>query len=188
MKYVFLLLFVSSQIFALSKSQVKTIEIAYNIGKQIKTKDNMSFEKALSGIVLQESSAGRELRGDKYKNGKLKSLHDSSLGIFQIKLSTAKWIIKHNKFMNKYFKYMLKDDKILVNMLFTNKTFSALTAGKYLKTMYEEAKRKKLSDPWMRAISRYNGGWNNMTYFKKVMKRIHYLEKRHFFERQHNEK
>lgn len=177
MKSLFILFFLMSSLFALNNKQTKIIKESYNIGKEIKARDGMTFGYALSAIVLQESSAGRDLIGDKYKNGKLKNFYDSSLGIFQIKLSTAKWIIRRESFLNKYFKNLLHNDKKLVNMLFTNEKFSALVAGYYLKHSYEEALLKNFKNPWFRSISRYNGGWNNTSYYHKIMKRLRYIKR-----------
>lgn len=160
----------------LSDYQYYNLKKAYNVAKLVKCQDGMTFENAIAGIMLQESSAGKELIGDKYKNGKLKPIYESSLGMMQIKLSTAKEIISKSKYLNSNFKHLLKNDKRLVNMLLTSSEFSALLASYYLKTYYEIAKKKGFSNPYFRAISRYNGGWNNSRYYNKVKKRIKWLE------------
>lgn len=162
---------------SLSKQQIKNLKEAKQVAKLVKAKDGMTFENAIQGIMLVESSAGLELIGDKYKNGKLKSLYESSLGTLQIKISTAKETIKKSKFLRKYFKHLLTDDKKLVNMLLTNIRFSTLIAVYYLKFNYEHAIRLGFSKPYFRTISRYNGGWNNKTYYTRVKKRIRWLKK-----------
>ncbi|MEA3452208.1 MAG: hypothetical protein U9Q83_09955, partial [Bacteroidota bacterium] len=194
---------------------------AFEIGKSVKATDGMTFEHTLVGIVLQESSAGKDLIGDKYEDkyyyknwnkeegimenifvkrkhtfieegnryyrykkhylkkvyvlkGQLKSLYDSSLGAFQIKLSTAKIVIKKNL---PDYHYLLEDEDLLVKKLLANIKFSAVVAANYLKLMYEEAQRRKKRNPWFKAISRYNGGQNNETYFKLVNKRIRFFKR-----------
>jgi len=164
-------LLISTQLFALNNIQVNNLKLAYNIGKQIKSNDGISFENTLCAIMLTESSAGMEVIGDKYKDGKLKSLYDSSLGVFQIRLITAKEVIKKDKFMNKYFNHLLYNDKKLVNLLLLDTEFSAMIACTYLKMTYNYALKHKHKSSWRSAISRYNGGWNNTVYIERVMKR-----------------
>jgi hypothetical protein len=170
-----LILFLTLPLFALSSEQAHKLQVAYYIGTLVKTSDGFSFEKTLCAIMLQESSAGEELIGDKYADGKLKSLYDSSIGVFQIKLSTVKFIIKSDDYMNKNFKHLLKNDKKLINMLLTSTSFSTLVAATYLKMNYEVALRRGYRNPWHSAISRYNGGWRNTTYKNKIFKRLEYV-------------
>ena len=96
--------------FSLTTEQVTKIKTAYSVGKTIKTKDGISFERTLVGIIGQESSFGEHVLGDKYdRNGKLKSVYESSLGSFQIKLSTAKITIRKFPHLMKKYSYMLYD-------------------------------------------------------------------------------
>jgi len=99
-----LLILASTHLMALSDIQRDKIKAAYRIGKTIKAKDGMTFENTLPSIMGQESSWGTDNIGDKYtETGRLKSLYDSSLGNFQIKLSTAKLtILKYPKLRRKY--------------------------------------------------------------------------------------
>jgi len=220
----------------MNTEQITKINSAYNIGKNVMAKDGMTFGYSMTGILGAETTWGIVLVGDKYtKNGKLKSLYDSSLGAFQIKLSTAKRVImkepklskyrnivntdestykqyeyhnkmvkrylkilssnvwmdryykgepkaiktikwarkeykKHNDMLNKYRKEA-KKDIILINKLMMNTEFGALIGAYYMKMVYEEALRKfgKKQAYW-KAIGRYNGGWNNKTYYNKVKK------------------
>lgn len=177
----FLIAMMSSSLLALTPLQIKNINIAKNIGSKVKAKDGTTFEKALCGILLQESSAGLEIIGDSTKNGKLQSLYKSSLGAFQIQVKTAKLVIQKDPYMNRYFKGLLTNDKRLVNMLFTNVQFSALIAAEYLKMTYNEALKRGFKHPWRKAISRYNGGWNNTKYINRVLKRIRFLKRNHYF-------
>jgi hypothetical protein len=284
--------------FGLTEEQINKIQIAYNIGKTIKARDGMTFEKGLPSVMGQESSFGVYVVGDKWDNGKLKSLYESSLGNMQIKLSTAKITIKkypnlmkkyghliyegesiymsfekHKRLMQHYtnitknglggfFKSILiknehlkmiryysnilnnpkwidkynrgtkqgistikwatreldyhsrkydrdvvklkktvsikyaktlvslsnhkkqyysllkkanKDTK-LINMLLTNYKFGVEVGGHYLLWMYEIAVDKGFTDAYWRAIGRYNGGWNNLTYQEKVRGRMTTIE------------
>lgn len=151
--------------------------VASSVGSRIYSKDGMNFGKALQSIALAESSAGVFIIGDKYKNGKLKNLYDSSLGAFQIKLSTAKFTIKRTPILMKRFSRIVNNDQILVNLLLTQPRFSAQIAGHYLRLMYEEATSKKLNKPYFRAISRYNGGWNNVVYYNRIKDRMAWIKK-----------
>lgn len=102
--------------------------------------------------------------------GQLKPLRESSLGGFQIKLSTAKYIIKKRK-MKEYYN-LLKNDVKLINLLLINYKFSAKIALNYLIMTYNEASNRKMWNPYFKSISRYNGGWNNKAYYGKVMNRM----------------
>ena len=62
-------------------------------------------------------------------------------------------------------------------MLLTNTEFSILIAGRYLKRNYEYALKKGKWNPYYKTISRYNGGWNNTTYYKRVMKRMKHVNR-----------
>lgn len=107
--------------------------------------------------------------------GQLKPLGKSSLGGFQIKLSTAKYIIKKNK-MKQYYN-LLKHDTILINRLLVDYKFSARIALQYLIMNYHEASDRKMLNPYFKTISRYNGGWYNKVYYGKVMDRMKTIKK-----------
>jgi len=93
-----------TELSALTEIQKAKIKSAYKIGKSIKASNGMTFENTLPSIMGQESSWGNANIGDKYDtSGRLKSLYDSSLGNFQIKLSTAKIVImKYPHLRKKY--------------------------------------------------------------------------------------
>lgn len=96
----------------LTLEQEEKVKIAYNIGKNIKASDGMTFGFTLPSIMGQESSWGLAIIGDKYDStGKLKSLYDSSLGIFQIKLSTAKLTILKYPHLFKKYGHLVNQDK-----------------------------------------------------------------------------
>lgn len=110
--------------------------------------------------------------------GQLKPLYDSSLGVFQIKPSTAEIMI--NKYFPEY-KYLLNDKNKLIQKLLSDVEFSANIASSYLIYCYEEAKNRKMWNPYFKTISRYNGGWKNSNYYNNVLKKMKYLEKLNFF-------
>lgn len=63
-------------------------------------------------------------------------------------------------------------DRRLINNLLHNHKFSADIAGHYLVNLYEDAKTKKLSNPYARSIGAYNGTWNNNSYTQLINKKI----------------
>jgi len=164
---IFALIFSFTNVFAMSKYQEENIMIAYKIGKKIKAKNGMTFENTLAAIIFRESSAGRAKIGD---DGK-------SFGAFQISLPTAKRIIIDTKFLKKYFSSLLNDDISLKRMLKNNIELSALLAGFYLKYNYDKNLKCGSKRAYFRAISLYNGGYNNKKYFRKIMKDMKIVKK-----------
>lgn len=109
---ILILLITSTTASGLTQTQIEKINIASAIGKTIIAKDGMTFETALPSIMGQESSWGVFVVGDKWdRNGKLKSLYMSSLGNFQIKLSTAKLTIKKYPKLYRKYKHLVYDGK-----------------------------------------------------------------------------
>jgi len=105
-------IFATTHLSALTNSQKDKIITSYNIGKTIVAKDGMTFENTLPSIMGQESSWGTDNLGDKFdKTGRLKSLYDSSLGNFQIKLSTAKITIKMYPELKAKYGYLVNKEK-----------------------------------------------------------------------------
>jgi len=155
----------------LSAKQEKVIQTVYDIGKQIKADDGMTFEWAAVGITFSESSAGKNLIGDESPDLKLRK---ASLGSMQVRLNTAKWIIKRDPLMNEYYSFLLKPkmEKRLISLLLSDVKFSAMIAITYLKMNYNCWLKKGHKNPYFHAISRYNGGNNNTIYFAKVKKNI----------------
>ena len=139
-----------------------------SVAEQYKTSDGISFEDDLPAMALAETALGKKIIGDGYskKTGKKKALVHSSLGVLQIKPSTAKEIIRRQKLT--HLNHLLKDDKKLTEALLTDLEVQATIAANFLVLSYEEAKRKGYSDPYFRAISRYNGGWSNKKYYNKI--------------------
>lgn len=170
---LFIFLSFYCNLFALDENQIKLAKKIYNIGKTFKTVDGMSIEKTLTAISLRESSLGKFVLGDKKENGEYKPLKEMSLGPFQIRVFTAKEIIRKNKLKN-YYGY-LENTTALINRLITDVEFSAQLAAYYFVRNYNEAVSRGMSRPYYRAISRHNGGWRNKAYFKALMKNLRHV-------------
>jgi len=171
---ILLPLLIASSLFGISGSQSKVIKDSFNIGKQIRAKDGMTFGYTLASIALTESSAGKNIIGDMMT----KHLRDGSLGTYQIRLVTAREIIKKDKYCNEHFKHLLKNEKRLLTMLLTSNDFGAILAGTYLKMSYNNALRvQKDNGPYFHAVSRYNGGSNNHKYVQRVRKNMKIIKK-----------
>lgn len=112
MKFLISFLFIITHLQALSTEQINKIKSTYKIGMEIKASDGMTFGYSLASIMGQESSWGRYVVGDKWANGKLKPLYDSSLGNFQVKLETAKITIKKFQHLKKKYAYLIYDGRI----------------------------------------------------------------------------
>lgn len=165
----------NAQAFKLDDSQMKLAHEIYKIGKTFKTNDGMSIENTLTAISLRESSLGKFIVGDKKANGSFKPLTQMSLGPFQIRVGTAKDVIRNNN-LYKY-NYLLNDDLKLVNKLLTDSKFGAIITGYYFIKNYNEALRRNMWNPYFRAVSRHNGGWNNKRYYKMFAKDINRIKK-----------
>lgn len=221
---IIILIVIELQSYELNNIQKGIIKVAYEAGKKTITSDGMSFENALSGIVMQETTAGKVIIGDNYKmvyytviNNKYieinnvenifeinnqkyleikinnkkhkvkvfekkikKSYIESSIGPFQIQPKTAIRVI--NTYYKDKYEYLLKDNNLLINKLFTDIQFSADIAAKYLLLTYEEANTLNKDEKWFRAISRYNGGWNNREYFYNVLNHIVWLREKKYIQ------
>lgn len=170
-----LMLILSVNAHALSEKQMDNLQIAYSIGKITKANDGMTFEKTLASIMLTESSAGKNLVGDdRYKNGTKKPLYKSSLGTMQMQISTARWLSK--KYDALQWVQRLNDKQLTAQIL-NNSKFACILAGYYILYNYELAQRKGMWNPYYKTISRYNGGWKNETYFRRVMKNMKLVNK-----------
>jgi len=222
-KLLFLVLF-SISLFA---GVQETLYTVYNEASKYKAKDGHVFNDTMTQICLTETSGGFQIIGDSfYKTGKEKHLFNKSIGINQVKLSTAITVLRrfdlgHKNLLHKdpfaykkyipifnkirflqdkileikkshkgmkekeleyverklvllykkvepYKEYYLKDERI-VSLLMSDIRFNTMIATNYLIMNYEYAQRKKMWNPYFKTISRYNGGWKNTSYFKKVM-------------------
>ena len=158
---------------ALTKEQLQTVERIKFVAKHIKDDKGEAYTQTLLAIALTESSLGVQVVGDLDKN----DIKKSSLGVFQFQLATAKHIIKKDDYLTPRFKHLLHNDKVLMSMLLTNVEFSTLLAGRYFLYNLRLAKERHMWNPWYRAISRHNGGWNNKTYYDSVVKNLNLLKK-----------
>lgn len=102
-----------------------------------------------------------------------KPLNQSSLGPFQIKVTTAKRVIEKMK-LTQYYKYLSKEQQ-LISKLLNDTKFSATIAANYLKLNYIYAMEKGYKNPWKYAVSKYNGGSNNVTYINRIVNKIKLL-------------
>ena len=160
MKLILILLISITFSFSLTTEQVNKIKIAYIVGKNIKAEDGTTFEKTLVGILGQESSFGEYILGDAYDtNGALKSVYKSSLGGFQIKLSTAKLTIrKYPHLMKKYGHLLYNGDSIYLEYEKNKKKMdyykSVLNNPEWLKR-YRNGEKKAV-DTMILASKNYN--------------------------------
>jgi len=89
--------------------------------------------------------------------------------------------LQYNKKKLEKYKYIIYKDKQIINLLFSDIRFSAKISTLYLIYNYNYAIKNRMSNPWFRTVSRYNGGWNNKKYYKKVVKKmklIRYLKRK----------
>lgn len=158
MKIVWFLVFLISTSFAdikLSKSQINVLKEIYSVAKSVD-----EYPSTIAAISLVESSAGLNIIGDWKKDAGV-SLLTASLGCMQIRLDTCRWIIEVTPSLSKYKK--IKDQQ-LAGLLLTNVRFSALIASHYFKKLRASRKRYYL------AVSGYNGGYYNKSYYNRVKK------------------
>ena len=143
----------------LLKIQMQNLSKAFSYGKNIKASDGMTFEYALSSILLAESSGGINVVDKTY----------DSLGAFQIRPHVAELLIE--EFTPHYHDLLKpKNRKKLLDKLLNDFNFSMELAAHHLLKHYEEALQRNMKNPWKRTISRYNGGWDNTAYLEKIDK------------------
>jgi len=85
--------------------------------------------------------------------------------------------LRYYKNKMKPYKKYYKIDMELAQQLLINNEFNLDVAANYLKTNYNIALRRQYKNPYFKAISRYNGGWKNKVYYKRVIKNMRYWEK-----------
>ncbi len=94
-----------------------------------------------------------------------------SFGYYQMKIGTAEYLIRKYDRLS-YYRYLLNDSTELSEVLLNDSYAAAELAGMYLFDRYTIAKKKKLENPRMRAVSAYNGGWWNKHYIAKHRKHL----------------
>ncbi len=151
----------------LSKKQLEILKLVKEVALQYPNKNGETFEKTAMAICLLESNGGKYKIGDsKYKN-KRKHLHKASLGIMQVRVSTARFVAK---------KFGLKDvlrmsKRRLAYKLLHDNRFNAKIAVLYLVWLNNQTSN------YFRTVSRYNGGNKNKRYYKKVIKNLRIVRK-----------
>jgi hypothetical protein len=118
-----------------------------------------------------------------YSKTDWKPLEESSLGAFQIQVPTARFVISNMK-LSHYYKY-LSDEKALVNALLTDVNFGATIAVNYLNRNYLIGKKRQRR-AWFFAVSRYNGGNNNVNYVRKISQKIKKIKSLELSFQKHN--
>jgi hypothetical protein len=159
----------------MTNDQIHNLQVAYSIGKITRANDGMSFEKTLSSIVLRESSArNNQIGDDRFNDRSKKPTIESSLGLAQVKVSTAKEVARKVKSLNWV---NLLSDEMIAGFLLKNNQFNVLIAAHYIRMNYNRALKRRMWNPLFKTISRYNGGWNNKIYYHKVMEDMKVIEK-----------
>lgn len=149
---------------SLKTKQIDKLKLVKRIALQYPNKKGETFEKTAMSICLTETYAGRIKIGDV---GKVPNIFNSSLGIMQVRLETARFIAKKLKM-----KEVLKlNDVDLVNKLLGDDKFNVTIAIRYLVWLNNH------TDDYFRTVSRYNGGNSNYPYFSRVMKNMKRINK-----------
>ena len=73
-----------------------------------------------------------------------------------------------------------RKDLLIAETLLTDIKFSATIAANYLILNYEIAQKRHYWNPWWKAVSRYNGGWENVKYVHGVILYLRYLNRTQF--------
>lgn len=140
----------------LSLTQISNLKIGHEIGSLMIAKDGLSFEKTICSIILTESSANNRLVGDSGK----------SFGLMQVQVATVREVAKKVPTL-RWLKAI--GDKQVKRMLVNNNIFNVLIGSNYLRLNYNLSLKRGYENPYFKTISRYNGGWYNTGYFKRVM-------------------
>jgi hypothetical protein len=114
----------------------------------------------LVGIAYTESSFGKSKIGDIPKDG---NLSKASFGVCQIKLETVRFLAKRDKSLA-WAKTV--NDRTLISELVNNDKFNIIVASKYINWLKQHNSNEIKT---IGAISRYNGGNNNIVYINRIM-------------------
>jgi len=97
-----------------------------------------------------------------------KKITDVKYGLFHMGIEEAKQaIISNDNLYNKY-KDVIENNTALIMLLLTNVNFNIKVAACSLVSNYEIAKKRRMWNPYIKAISRHNGGWFNYRYVNHV--------------------
>ena len=77
----------------------------------------------------------------------------------------------------KKYKKAYRKDLDIAEILLTDIGFSAKIAAHYLILNYQVAKKRHYWNPWWKAVSRYNGGWMNKSYVRRVIRNMRIIRK-----------
>lgn len=149
----------------LSKHQRDILSLAYATGK----KDGLKKPEILAGIIYQESKAGTAA---KFRTAAHKGANDQTVGLGQIKVKTAKGVLKRFPKLKERFGI---SDKNIAKNLANNDEFNIAVASKYLVMICEN---KCSSDFLTAAYNKGEGGASKLRapgklpYVKLVNKHI----------------
>ena len=147
MKYLLIISLLLTSLLAevkLSSEQVKVKNLILKIAPKY-----TDYKSTILAIAMTESSLGLMILGDDSK----------SLGILQLQVPTIRYLISKDKELSFLSNY---NDKQIATFVLRNDDLSIILASKLF-----EFHRKRYG--YFQAISRYNGGKNNVTYYNKVM-------------------
>ena len=149
----------------LSPDQLLLHQKVEKIASTIKDQHGVSYEKVISAISMTESCMGKHLVGDMPLNST--DLTKASLGIMQVRLSTARFV-GHSV---PEFNYISKLSNVqLASLLLSNPTFN-IKVG----TSYFILNKNKYGSLY-KAISTYNGGLDNYRYVSAVLSNLKLLK------------
>lgn len=103
----------------LTDRQASLLEQAFAIARE----DNHDHPELLQGILMVESRAGA---------GNYKSAKNNCFGIFQIKIGTAKNVLRNFPELGEKFGVNPKDDRVLKKKLMDDDAFNTSVASKYV--------------------------------------------------------
>lgn len=82
------------------------------------------------------------------------------------------WKSKYKKYWNNVYKAYYRKDIRIMNLLLSDPEFYITVSTLKLIDGYDTALKKKMWNPWFKAISRYNGGWKNKQYYQRVIRKM----------------
>lgn len=135
-----------SSLYAMSNKQVDTIRMVKEEAKKY-----TRYPSTIAAMCLVESSAGKNRIGDDRK----------SLGLLHIQVATVRWL--SGMYESIAFTKKLSDYDV-EKLLLSNDSFSIEVASIYI--------NHYMAHGWgyTKSVMVYNGGVNNWTYYRKVMK------------------
>jgi len=135
-------------------------------------KDKFAFKKYSKYL--------QNIRYFSYLKDKYKRRIKSHIGNQKRNKRVLKWIekeLKYNKSKFKPFKKYYYKDLQLAQILLSDLRFNIKISTFYLIYNYENAIKRGFKNPWFIAISRYNGGYKNIKYYKRVIRNMKIIRK-----------